>query len=143
MTLIKYKKISENIQKKECGPDRSVLDNQSSSVTLNKLAMEARKSYCTKLKVYKAVVLLNLLYAFETWALYKRNTNRLNHFHLSHQRKLFKMDPRERSHEEVRAAKHIYSFEAFYRELQKENALKVIIRNATYTLTASMKDFNN
>ena len=39
-------KRSENIQKKECGPDRSVSDNQSSSVTLNKLAMKARKSYC-------------------------------------------------------------------------------------------------
>ena len=45
--LIKYKnssfKCSENIQKKECGPARSV--NQSSSVTLNKLAVKARKSY--------------------------------------------------------------------------------------------------
>ena len=39
-------KSSENIQKKECGSDRSVSDNQSSSVTLNKLAMKARKSYC-------------------------------------------------------------------------------------------------
>ena len=37
---------SENIQKKEGGPDRSVSDNQSSSVTLNELAMNARKSYC-------------------------------------------------------------------------------------------------
>ena len=36
-------KSSENIQKKEGGPDRSVSDNQSSSVTLNELAMEARK----------------------------------------------------------------------------------------------------
>ena len=39
-------KSSENIQKKECGPDRSVSDNQSSSVTLNELVMKARKSYC-------------------------------------------------------------------------------------------------
>ena len=39
-------KSSENIQKKECGPDRSVSDNQSSSVTLNELATKARKSYC-------------------------------------------------------------------------------------------------
>ena len=39
-------KSSVNIQKNECGPDRSVSDNQSSSVTLNKLAMKARKSYC-------------------------------------------------------------------------------------------------
>ena len=30
-------KSSKNIQKKECGPDGSVSDNQSSSVTLNKL----------------------------------------------------------------------------------------------------------
>ena len=36
-------KSSENIQKNEGGPDRSVSDNQSSSVTLNELAMKARK----------------------------------------------------------------------------------------------------
>ena len=36
-------KSSKNIQKKEGGPDRSVSDNQSSSVTVNELAMEARK----------------------------------------------------------------------------------------------------
>ena len=50
MPQIKYKnsffKSSENIQKKECGPDRSVSDNHFSSVTLNKLAMKAKKSYC-------------------------------------------------------------------------------------------------
>ena len=39
-------KSSENIQKNEGGPDRSVSDNQSSSVTLNELAMKARKKYC-------------------------------------------------------------------------------------------------
>ena len=40
-------KSSENIQKKEVGSDRSVADNQSTSVTLNdELAMEARKSCC-------------------------------------------------------------------------------------------------
>ena len=40
-------KSSENIpQKKEGGPDRSVSDNQSSSVTLIELAMKARKTYC-------------------------------------------------------------------------------------------------
>ena len=38
-------KSSESIQKKEGGSYRSVSDNQS-SVTLNKLAIEARKSYC-------------------------------------------------------------------------------------------------
>ena len=36
-------KSSENIQKKEGGPDRSVSDNQSSSVTLYELAMKASK----------------------------------------------------------------------------------------------------
>ena len=36
-------KSCENIQQKEVGPDISVLDNQSSSVTLNELAMKARK----------------------------------------------------------------------------------------------------
>ena len=47
---IKYKmrslKSSENIQKKESGPDRSVSNNQSSSLALNELPMKARKSYC-------------------------------------------------------------------------------------------------
>ena len=37
---------SRNIQKKECGPDRSVSDNQSSSVTLNELAVKAIIIYC-------------------------------------------------------------------------------------------------
>ena len=36
-------KSSENIQKKEGGSDTSVSDNHSSSVTLNELAMKARK----------------------------------------------------------------------------------------------------
>ena len=36
-------KSSENIQRKEGGPDISVSDNQSSSVTLNELAIKARK----------------------------------------------------------------------------------------------------
>ena len=36
-------KSSGNMQKKEGGQDRSVSDNQSSSVTLNELAMKARK----------------------------------------------------------------------------------------------------
>ena len=38
-------KSSENIKKKEGGPDRSVSDNLSSSVTLNKLEMKARRLY--------------------------------------------------------------------------------------------------
>ena len=39
-------KSCENIQKKEGWPDRSVSDNQSSSVTLNELAMKTRQIYC-------------------------------------------------------------------------------------------------
>ena len=37
-------KSSENIQKKEGGPDISVSDYQSSSVTLNELAMKPEKN---------------------------------------------------------------------------------------------------
>ena len=37
-------KSSENIQKKKGGLDRSVSDNQSSSVTLNELTIKARKN---------------------------------------------------------------------------------------------------
>ena len=39
---IKSFKSSENIQKKEVGSDRSVSDNQSSSVTLNELAIKPK-----------------------------------------------------------------------------------------------------
>ena len=38
-------KNSENFRKKQAGSDRSASGNQSSSVTLNELAMLARKSY--------------------------------------------------------------------------------------------------
>ena len=37
---------SENIQKKEGRPDRSVSENQSSSLTLNELTMKAKITYC-------------------------------------------------------------------------------------------------
>ena len=39
-------KSSEIVQRKDGGPDRSVSDNQSSSVTLIELAMKARKKRC-------------------------------------------------------------------------------------------------
>ena len=45
MVICSFKN-SRNIQKKECGPDRSVSDNQSSSVTLNELAKKAIITYC-------------------------------------------------------------------------------------------------
>ena len=45
----------------------------------------------TKLKVYKAVVLLTLLYACETWTVFQRHAKRLYHFHLSCLRKHLKI----------------------------------------------------
>ena len=45
----------------------------------------------TKLKVYKAVVLPTLLYACETWTVYKRHAKKLNHFHLSCLSKILKI----------------------------------------------------
>ena len=45
----------------------------------------------TKLKVYKAVVLPTLLYAFESWTVYQRHSKKLNHFHLCCLRKLLKI----------------------------------------------------
>ena len=44
-----------------------------------------------KLKVYKAVVLPTLLYAFETWTVYQRHPKSLNHFHTSCLRNLLKI----------------------------------------------------
>ena len=44
-----------------------------------------------KLKVYKAVVLPTLLYAYEAWTVYQRHAKKLNHFHLSCLRKLLKI----------------------------------------------------
>ena len=49
-----------------------------------------------KLKVYKAVVLLTLLYACETWTDYQRHAKRLNHFHTSCLRKLLKIKWKDR-----------------------------------------------
>ena len=57
-------KSSENFQKKEGGPDRSVSDNQSSSVTLNELVMKDRKN---------TVIFVNTL-----TSIYKRNLGRYN-----------------------------------------------------------------
>ena len=42
----------------------------------------------TKLKVYRAIVLPTLLYACETWTVYKRHARKLNHFHTTCLRRL-------------------------------------------------------
>ena len=70
--IIKIKNIkcksSENIQKKRGGPDRSVSDNQSSSVTLNELAMKARRKnvllFRFKVKVNLKVTWASLFFLF-------------------------------------------------------------------------------
>ena len=49
-------KSSENIQKKEGGPDRSVSDNQSSSATLNELVMKARKILSFRVSARKSYI---------------------------------------------------------------------------------------
>ena len=45
----------------------------------------------TKMKVYRSVVLPSLLSACETWTVYQRHANRLNHFHTSCLKKLLKI----------------------------------------------------
>lgn len=42
----------------------------------------------TKLKVYKAVIIPTLLYGSESWTVYSRHANKLNHFHTVKLRKL-------------------------------------------------------
>ena len=50
----------------------------------------------TKLKVYRSVVLPTLLYACETWTVYKRHAKRLNHVHTSCLRKRLKIKWQDR-----------------------------------------------
>ncbi|KAJ8026543.1 hypothetical protein HOLleu_31402 [Holothuria leucospilota] len=45
----------------------------------------------TKLKVYRAVILSTLLYAYETWTIYSRHAKHLNRFHLRYLRKLLQI----------------------------------------------------
>ncbi|XP_053405094.1 uncharacterized protein LOC128558876 [Mercenaria mercenaria] len=42
----------------------------------------------TKISFYRAVVIITLLYACETWTVYARHAKRLNHFHMTCLRKL-------------------------------------------------------
>nr|VZI35615.1 unnamed protein product [Spirometra erinaceieuropaei] len=46
---------------------------------------------CTKLKMYKAVILPTLLYGAETWTVYTKQARRLNHFHLSFLRRILRL----------------------------------------------------
>nr|VZI17359.1 unnamed protein product [Spirometra erinaceieuropaei] len=50
----------------------------------------------TKLKMNKAVILPTLLYAAETWTMYKKQTRRLNHFHLSCLRRILRLNWQDR-----------------------------------------------
>ena len=67
----------------------------------------------TKLKVYRSVVLPTLLYACDTWTVYKRRANRLNHFHTSCQKtsndQVARQDSRHRSPKKGRDAEGTYS----------------------------------
>ena len=67
-------KSSENIQKKEGGPDRSVSDNQSSSVTLNELATKARKdAVISSFSKEKDVRLfITLIYYGKLWKIHEQ-----------------------------------------------------------------------
>nr|VZH90308.1 unnamed protein product [Spirometra erinaceieuropaei] len=46
----------------------------------------------TKLKMYKAVILLTLLSGAEIWTVYTKQARRLNHFHLSRLRRILKLN---------------------------------------------------
>ena len=48
-------------------------------------------SITTMIKIYCAVVLTTLLYARETWTVYKRHARKLNHFHLNCLRKILRI----------------------------------------------------
>ncbi|XP_078077501.1 LOW QUALITY PROTEIN: uncharacterized protein LOC144499261 [Mustelus asterias] len=48
-------------------------------------------SPATKLKVYSAVVLTTLLYACETWTVYRRHARQLNHFHMTCLRRILRI----------------------------------------------------
>nr|VZH96286.1 unnamed protein product [Spirometra erinaceieuropaei] len=50
----------------------------------------------TKLKTYKAVILLTLLYEVETWTVYTKQERRLNHFHLSCLRRILRLNWQDR-----------------------------------------------
>ena len=50
----------------------------------------------TKLKVYKAIVLTNLLYGCETWTCYRRHIKALDRFHMRHLRILLKIKWQDR-----------------------------------------------
>ena len=48
-------------------------------------------SITTMIKIYCAVVLTTLLYASETWTVYKRHVRKPNHFHLNCLRKILRI----------------------------------------------------
>ncbi|KAK9395647.1 hypothetical protein NXF25_019008 [Crotalus adamanteus] len=48
-------------------------------------------SLATKLKVYQAAVLTTLLYASETWTVYRRHVRQLNYFHMTCLRRILRI----------------------------------------------------
>ncbi|BHF69379.1 hypothetical protein SprV_0301242300 [Sparganum proliferum] len=73
----------------------------------------------TKLKMYKAVILPTLLYGVETWTVDKKQTWRLNHFHLRCLRRILKLRRQDRiSEADVLKRTGIFSIYAMLRQLQ-------------------------
>ena len=57
----------------------------------------------TKLQVYEAVILTILLYACETWTIYRRHEKKLNRFHLNCLRKILRVKWQDRVPDTVMA----------------------------------------
>ncbi|VDL93981.1 unnamed protein product [Schistocephalus solidus] len=73
----------------------------------------------TKLKIYKAVVLMTLLYGAETWTVYQKHARKLNHFPLSCLRRILKLTWQYRIPDmEVLERTGILSIHVMLREVQ-------------------------
>ncbi|VDM00774.1 unnamed protein product [Schistocephalus solidus] len=73
----------------------------------------------TKLKMYKAVVLMTLLYGAETWTVYSNQSRKLNHFYLSCLRRILKLRWQDRMPDtEVLEWTGILSIPAMLRQVQ-------------------------
>nr|VZI34259.1 unnamed protein product [Spirometra erinaceieuropaei] len=74
---------------------------------------------CTKLKMYKAVILPTLLYGAETWTVYTKQARRLNHFHLSCLRRILRLNRQDRIPDtDVLERTGILTINAMRRQLQ-------------------------
>nr|VZI17034.1 unnamed protein product [Spirometra erinaceieuropaei] len=73
----------------------------------------------TKLKMYKSVILLTLMYGAETWTVYTKQARRLNHFHLSCLRRILRLNWQDRIPDtDVLERTGILSIYAILRQMQ-------------------------